>query len=244
MILYPAIDILRGRAVRLVRGDFATEIDYDADPVDAARRWAKAGARFLHVVDLDGARSGYPVNVDAARRIARAVDVPVQLGGGLREPESVKEALAAGVERAVLGTKAQQDPGLVATLVSEHGERVVASVDARRGRVAVSGWEEGTTAAPAELVALLTGRGVKRFIYTPVDVDGTMEGPDVASLHAVAAATEAEVLYSGGIGSLEDLHALARLKIPNLAGVIVGRALYEGRFGIAEAQRVLERHSG
>jgi phosphoribosylformimino-5-aminoimidazole carboxamide ribotide isomerase len=244
VILYPAIDIRGGRTVRLVRGDYARETAYDADPVDAARRWADDGARYLHVVDLDGARQGRPVNLDQVRRVAEAVDVPIQVGGGLRDAALVGEALDAGARRVVLGTAAQSDPGLMAALVAEHGDRVVASVDARSGSVAVSGWTERTETTAAELVAALAARGLRRFVYTPVEVDGTLEGPALGELREVAGAADAELIYSGGVGSLEDLRALARLGVPNLAGVIVGRALYEGRFTVAEGQAELDSGAG
>jgi phosphoribosylformimino-5-aminoimidazole carboxamide ribotide isomerase len=239
MILYPAVDIRGGRAVRLLRGDYNQEIEYDADPVDAARRWADQGARYLHVVDLDGAREGRPVNLDHVRRIAATVDVPVQLGGGLRGPDAIADALAAGASRVTIGTTAHSDPGLVGELAAEHGDRIVVSVDARRGKVAVSGWTERTETAPADLLRALAGLGVARFVYTPVDVDGTLAGPALEDLRAAGEATEAELIYSGGIGSLDDLRALAGLGLSGLGGVIVGRALYEGRFTVAEGQRAL-----
>lgn len=240
MILYPAIDIRDGHAVRLLRGDYDRETVYDADPVEAARRWAGQGARFLHVVDLDGAREGRPRNLEHVRRIAAAVEVPVQLGGGLRDAESFAAALEAGVERAVLGTGALERPALVEELVAEHGDRVVVSVDARGGRVAIAGWEQHTEVEPAELIASLAARGVARFVYTPVDVDGTMEGPGLDDLRAVAAATDAGLVYSGGVGSLDDLAALRELGLDNLGGAIVGRALYEQRFSVAEGQAALD----
>jgi phosphoribosylformimino-5-aminoimidazole carboxamide ribotide isomerase len=239
VILYPAIDIRAGRTVRLLRGDYDEETVYDADPVDAALRWAEQGARFLHVVDLDGARNGRPANLEHVRRIAQAVDVPVQLGGGLRDADAVEQALASGAQRVVLGTAAHRDPDLVARLVAEHGERIVVSVDSRGGSVAVSGWTEETVTGVAELLGSLAGCGVRCFVYTPVDVDGTLEGPALDELRGAAGVVGEELIYSGGVGSLDDLRALADSGIPNLAGVIVGRALYEGRFDVAEGQRVL-----
>jgi phosphoribosylformimino-5-aminoimidazole carboxamide ribotide isomerase len=239
VILYPALDIRDGRAVRLLRGDYDRETVYDADPVDAARRWAGEGARFLHVVDLDGAREGEPVNLEHVRRIVAAVDVPMQVGGGLRDGAAIERVLAAGATRAVLGTTAQANPDLVGELVAEHGEAIVASVDARGGEVAVSGWTERTGTRVAKLLGELGARGVRRFVYTPVEVDGTLEGPALEDLSAVASGVEGELVYSGGVGSLDDLEALAGLDMPSLAGVIVGRALYEGRFTVAEGQAAL-----
>ena len=235
MILYPAIDIRDGKAVRLTQGDYERETAYDDDPVVAAKRWEAAGASWLHIVDLDGARSGAPVNLDHVRRIVAAVGIPIQLGGGLRDSGKVEEAISTGVERVVLGTAAVRDPELAEAIAAAHGERVVASVDARGGMAAAQGWTEDSGLGAAEAVRGLAERGVKRFVYTPIEVDGMMEGPDLDSLRSVADATDAEIIYSGGIGSLADLEALASLGLGNLGGVIVGRALYEGRFGVAEA---------
>jgi phosphoribosylformimino-5-aminoimidazole carboxamide ribotide isomerase len=242
LILLPAIDIRGGHAVRLERGEYGRETVYDAEPLDAARRWAEQGASFLHVVDLDGARSGQPENLEHVRRIATEVSAAIQVGGGLRDAESVAEALAAGAERVVLGTALLARPELVEGLAAEHGERIVAGVDARSGRVAIEGWERQTAAAPADLIGELAGRGVGRFVYTPVEVDGTMKGPGIEGLRdAARAAAEAgaELIYSGGVGSLDHLRQLAGLRLDSLAGVIVGRALYEGRFTVAEGQEAL-----
>lgn len=240
--LIPAIDIRGGRAVRLTQGDFERETVFDDDPVAAARRWTADGAEALHVVDLDGARSGTPINLEHLRRVCEAVEVPVQFGGGLRTAEAVTEALEAGAARVVLGTAALADPALIEALASERGDRIVASVDVRDGRVAVEGWKRQTAATPAQTINDLGERGVARFLYTPVEVDGTLAGPSLEGLPEVAsaaAAAGAELLYSGGVGSLDDLRALARLDLEAIAAVIVGRALYEGRFGVAEAQAAL-----
>jgi phosphoribosylformimino-5-aminoimidazole carboxamide ribotide isomerase len=240
LILYPAIDIRQGRAVRLMQGDYERETAYEDDPVVAARRWADGGARWLHIVDLDGAKAGEPINLDHVRRIVAAVDVPVQLGGGLRDSKKVENAISAGAERVVLGTAAVRDPELAGAIAAAHGDRVVVSVDSRSGKVAAEGWTESSDLETAEAVAALTGRGVRRFVFTPVEVDGLMEGPDLDSLREVSKATDGELIYSGGVGSLDHLRALAELGLGNLGGVIVGRALYEGRFSIAEAQTTLE----
>ena len=239
MILFPAIDIRDGKAVRLVQGDYEQETRYEDDPVVAARRWVDGGARWLHVVDLDGARAGEPVNLEHVRRIVAAVNVPVQLGGGLRDSKKVEEAISSGAERVVLGTAAVRDPDLAGAIAAAHGDRVVASVDSRSGKVAAEGWTERTDLDTTEVIAELVRRGLRRFVYTPVDVDGLMEGPDLDSLREVAAATDGDVVYSGGIGSLDDLRALAALGLDNVEGVIVGRALYEQRFTVAEAREAL-----
>jgi phosphoribosylformimino-5-aminoimidazole carboxamide ribotide isomerase len=236
VILYPAIDIRGGQAVRLLQGDYERETAYDADPVDAARRWAEEGAEFLHVVDLDGAKAGEPRNLEAVRRIAAAVECPIQVGGGLREQAAVDAVLAAGAARVVIGTAALRAPDFLAAVVAEHGDRVVVSVDARGGKVSLSGWTEATDKDVAEAVVELGDRGVARFLCTEIDVDGTMEGPALRELARIAAATPAQVIASGGVGTLADLEALALggTLAPNLEGAIVGRALYERKFTVAE----------
>jgi phosphoribosylformimino-5-aminoimidazole carboxamide ribotide isomerase len=234
VILYPAIDIRGGKAVRLLQGDYARETTYDADPVDAAKRWAAEGAEFLHVVDLDGAKAGEPRNLESVRRIAAAVECPIQVGGGLRDETSVAALLEAGAERVVIGTAALRDPEFLAAAVETHGERVVVSVDARDGKVALAGWIEASDVDVAAAVAELGVRGVSRFLCTAIEVDGTMEGPAIEELSRIAATTDSQVIASGGVGDLADLEALACMDAPNLEGAIVGRALYEHRFTVAE----------
>jgi phosphoribosylformimino-5-aminoimidazole carboxamide ribotide isomerase len=234
VILYPAIDIRGGQAVRLLQGDYERETAYDADPVDAAVRWAGEGAEILHVVDLDGAKAGQPRNLESVRRIAAAVECPIQVGGGLRDLDSVAAVLAAGTARVVIGTAALRDPKFLAAALAAHGERVVVSVDARGGEVSLSGWTESTGRDVAEIVAELSEAGVARFLCTEIDVDGTMEGPALDELSRIAEATGARVIASGGVGTLADLEALARLTASNVEGAIVGRALYERKFSVAE----------
>jgi phosphoribosylformimino-5-aminoimidazole carboxamide ribotide isomerase len=241
VILYPAIDIRGGQAVRLLQGDYERETSYDADPVDAARRWAAEGAGFLHVVDLDGAKAGELRNLDAVRRIAATVDCPIQVGGGLREAGSVAAAFAAGAERVVIGTAALRNPSFLESILEAHSERLVVSVDTRGGKVSLSGWTEASDVSAPDAVADLTRRGVKRFLCTAIEVDGTMEGPDVGQLNEIAAATSSSVIASGGVGELAHLETLARDAAPNVEGAIVGRALYERRFTVAEAIAALRR---
>jgi len=234
VILYPAIDIRGGKAVRLLQGDYARETTYDADPVDAAQRWAGEGAEFLHVVDLDGAKAGEPQNLESVRRIAAAVGCPIQVGGGLRDEASVAAVLKAGAERVVIGTAALRDPAFLDAALAAHGERVVVSVDARDGKVALAGWVEVSDVDVAVAVVELGERGVSRFLCTAIEVDGTMEGPALGELTRIAASTQAQVIASGGVGDLSHLESLAQLNAPNVEGAIVGRALYEHRFSVAE----------
>ncbi len=240
MILLPAIDIQDGCAVRLFQGDYARQTVYDADPVDTARRWARDGARFLHVVDLDGARAGHPVNLKLIAQIAAAVSCPVEVGGGLRAPEAVDAVLEAGAERVVIGTAALRDPGFLDAMIATHAERVVVSIDSRRGMVSLAGWTETTETGAAAAIAQLALRGVKRFLFTPIEVDGTMRGPGYSELLRAASASEATLIYSGGVGKLEDLEVLAQRAPANVEGVIVGRALYERVFTISEANARLD----
>jgi phosphoribosylformimino-5-aminoimidazole carboxamide ribotide isomerase len=240
MILYPAIDIMDGKAVRLVEGRFEDATTYHDDPLSAAKSWVDAGARFLHVVDLDGARTGEPRSLDHLRRIVKETGVPIQYGGGLRTLPAVREALRAGAERAIVGTAAFSDVDFLDDIVSAFGPRIVVSVDVRGGMIATAGWTQ-TTQMPAEdAIKRLTARGVRSFVYTDVNRDGRLEGPDLAAVTEVAEAVRGRFLYSGGIGSVDHLRALSELRQVNLGGVIVGKALYERRFTVAEGQAALD----
>jgi len=239
MILLPAIDILEGKAVRLARGDFEQRTVYDADPLDAARRWVAAGARALHVVDLDGARTGRPENLDHVRRIAAEVDVPVQVGGGLRDGVAVGNAVAAGAARVVLGTAAFRDVDFLDEMIAVHRDRVIVSVDARGGRLAAAGWTEQTKIPAEAVIQSLARRGVRRFVYSNIERDGMLSGPDLDEVTRIAEVVRGSFTYSGGVSSLADLRALAALRQVNLTGVIVGKALYEARFDVPGAQAAL-----
>jgi phosphoribosylformimino-5-aminoimidazole carboxamide ribotide isomerase len=234
--LYPAVDILGGKAVRLTQGDFARRTEYDSDPLDAASRWVRGGARWLHVVDLDGARGGAPVNLDALERIS-TLEVSVQYGGGLRSAADVEAALAHGAERIVIGTAAFRDERLLDELIATHGPRIAVGVDVRSGQVAVSGWRERVALTPTAAVGRLAQKDIRTIIYTNVDWDGTMQGADpLTASKIVQAAGDADVIYSGGIGSVDDIELLAS---SGVAGVIVGKALYEQRFTLEEARAAL-----
>jgi phosphoribosylformimino-5-aminoimidazole carboxamide ribotide isomerase len=245
MRLYPAIDVLAGNAVRLVRGDFDAKKVYDEDPLSAARGWVDAGAEYLHVVDLDGAKQGEPVNLEQLRRIAADAGVPVQYGGGLRAAAAVDRALAAGAARVILGTVAFSDPSVLERALDAHGpERVLVGVDVRGGHVATHGWLQSTDVPAREAFAALRGRGVRNFVFTNIDHDGMLDGANREEVASVAAAVgDGSLIFSGGIGTREDLEALASLRaelaLEALDGVIVGTALYERRFTVAEAKEAL-----
>jgi phosphoribosylformimino-5-aminoimidazole carboxamide ribotide isomerase len=243
--LYPAIDILGGNAVRLVRGDFDAKKVYDEDPLSAARGWVQAGAEYLHVVDLDGAKAGKPVNLDQLRRIAAEAGVPVQYGGGLRTAQATADALDAGAARVILGTAAFADPQLLREVLEAHGpERVLVGVDVRSGHVATHGWLQSTDIQARDAFAELQKQGARHFVFTNVDHDGMLDGANRDEVAWVARAVgDGSVIFSGGIGSRDDLEALASLRaeldLQALDGVIVGTALYEGRFTVAEGKAAL-----
>lgn len=240
MILYPAIDILDGKAVRLVEGRFDDATVYHDDPLAAARAWVDAGARFLHVVDLDGAKAGEPRAIDHLRRIVAETGVPVQYGGGLRTVDAVRDALQAGAERAIIGTAAFCDVDFLDESLAAFGGRLVVAVDARDGKVATAGWTQITELPAVEAIRRLSDRGASSFAYTDVVRDGRLTGPNLDLVRQVAEAVRGRFLYSGGIGGLDDLRALAALRQVNLSGVIVGKALYERRFTVAEGQAALD----
>jgi phosphoribosylformimino-5-aminoimidazole carboxamide ribotide isomerase len=240
--LYPAIDILGGSAVRLVRGDFEAKRVYDADPLAAASTWVADGAEYLHVVDLDGAREGRPVNLEHLRRIAGEAGAPVQYGGGLRSAEAVAQALDAGASRVIVGTAAFTEAHLLEQiLASQPAERVLVGVDVRGGYVATHGWLQTTTLRARDAFAELRARGARAFVFTNIDHDGMLDGANREEVELVAsAAGDGRVIVSGGIGSLDHLRALAQLSLDGLDGVIVGTALYERKFTIAQAQHALD----
>ncbi|HEV3033318.1 MAG TPA: 1-(5-phosphoribosyl)-5-[(5-phosphoribosylamino)methylideneamino]imidazole-4-carboxamide isomerase [Solirubrobacteraceae bacterium] len=245
MRLYPAIDILGGNAVRLVRGDFDAKKVYDEDPLSAARGWVEAGAEYLHVVDLDGAKAGQPVNLEQLRKIATEAGVPVQFGGGLRTANAVSEALDAGAARVILGTVAFTDPDVLSECLDEHDpDLILVGIDVRGGCVATHGWLQSTDVPARDAFAALRERGVRNFVFTNIDHDGMLDGANRDEVAWVARAVgEGSVIFSGGIGKLADLHALASLRkelaLDGLDGVIVGTALYERRFTVAEAKGTL-----
>ncbi len=234
------MDIRDGKAVRLRQGHFDQETVYADDPLEAARSFVEAGARFLHLVDLDGAREGEPANLHHVERIASELGVPVELGGGLRSIASIRRALAAGASRVVLGTAAFTDPDLLEEALRAFTSRILVGVDVRGGLVSVAGWTRETQMRGEDAIRRLQQQGVTRFVYTNVDRDGMLEGPDLDEIKRVSEAVRGRFLYSGGIGSIDDLGALGSMRLVNLAGVISGKALYERRFGVRAGQKALE----
>jgi phosphoribosylformimino-5-aminoimidazole carboxamide ribotide isomerase len=240
VILFPAVDIRDGHAVRLTQGDYDREQIYNDDPLAAAQDWVDQGADHLHVVDLDGALHGERRNVKHLRRIAEQTGVPVQYGGGLRNLAAIDAVLEAGAWRAVIGTAAFRDRELVESAVAEFGERIVVSADARGGMIAAQGWTEATELAVTDAVAELHGVGVETFVYTDIARDGMLGGSDLDGMRAVcAAAGNGSVIASGGIGQLSDLTDLTALGLSNISAVIAGKALYEKKFTVAEALEAL-----
>lgn len=242
MDLYPSIDLRDGRVVRLEQGDFARETVYDENAVTVARRYEAAGARWIHVVDLDAARTGEPANLAVIEAIASVVPCPVQAGGGVRSAAAAGALLLAGATRVVVGTAAVEDPGLVDDLCAMHAGHIAVGLDARGREVAVRGWTEGSGLDLLDLARRFEASGVSALVITEIARDGTMEGPSLDQLREVLGATELPVIASGGIGGLGDLEALAGLEAEGrgLHGAIVGRALYEHRFTLAEALAAVE----
>jgi len=240
MLIIPAIDLKGGKVVRLVKGDFSAQIDYSDDPVAVAQRWAQAGAPRLHVVDLDGALTGTPRHREVIGKIAKAVSVPVQAGGGIRTAAAIWKFFEAGVAQVIIGTKACVDEAFVTNAVKAHGEKIAAAVDVKDGRVAIEGWVRKEWMKPEPLVQRLISQGVKTIIYTDASRDGTMSGPGIEGLRTVLekAGGKAQIVASGGISSLEDLAKLKELEPMGLWGAIVGRALYDGKVDLKEALKL------
>ncbi|MEZ0327881.1 MAG: 1-(5-phosphoribosyl)-5-[(5-phosphoribosylamino)methylideneamino]imidazole-4-carboxamide isomerase [Fimbriimonas sp.] len=239
MLIIPAIDIREGRCVRLIQGDYSQERSYTADPVEMAQRFEGEGAEIIHVVDLDGAKSGEPQNWDALASIAKATKVPIEVGGGVRTLETARRLLDLGIARVVVGTKLVQDELLAAKFFQELGEAVVAGIDARGGMVAVHGWTEQSEMPATELARQVERQGARRIILTDIARDGMLNGPNLELLSHISAAVSIPIIASGGIGTLDDLRLLAHSANPP-EGVIVGRAIYENRFSLKEALNALK----
>ena len=240
MILYPAIDIQGGECVRLRRGDFADVTVFSTDPAARAKQWQEEGAQALHVVDLDGAREGRPVNIDTVERIAETVSIPVQFGGGIRESETLKRLVNGPIDRVIIGTGALTDQAFLMEAVKLLGDRLVVSVDAERGMVTTHGWQEHTLVSAVRFATFLRLAGVDHVLYTDIERDGMMMGMNLEAVRELAEEVDIDVIASGGISHLDDLRRLKELNLANVTSVIVGRALYEGSFTISEAREILD----
>ena len=238
MQLYPAIDLRQGRCVRLLKGRRDRETVYGPSPEEIASRWKSQGATFLHVVDLDGAFTGAAGNRSSVVRMLERVEIPIQLGGGIRVHEAVEKWLALGVQRIILGTAAVEDPDMVRRAVDRWGpERIVVGIDAKAGRVAVNGWTSGASCSSHELAYAMKEAGVRRIVYTEIDRDGTMNGLDTEATARLARDSGMRVIASGGVASLDDLERASKCADDGLEGVIIGKSLYEGTIDLSEAVR-------
>jgi phosphoribosylformimino-5-aminoimidazole carboxamide ribotide isomerase len=232
MIIYPAIDLRDGKAVRLVEGDFSKETVFDANPVTAALRWQEAGAEWLHVVDLDGARSGATSNFTAVAAIRSAVSIPIELGGGIRTANAAERYYSMGIDRVIFGTAAVEDAEMVFELVTKWSDRVAVGLDVRDGKLATAGWLAQSDRTPLDLAVSLRQAGVATFIVTDIHKDGKLQGPNLEMLKQAQFALRSGVIASGGISTIEDVREVAALGV---AGAIIGRALYDCRIDLAEA---------
>ena len=239
MEVIPAIDLLAGRCVRLYQGDYDQVQTFGENPVEVARQWQEEGATYLHVVDLDGAKAGQPVNLAAIKAIARAIDIPVQVGGGLRDRASLVSLLNLGVRRIILGTIAVEQPELVTQLCQEFPDQIVVGIDARAGKVATRGWIETSEVLATELAQRMEIAGAAAIIYTDIYRDGTMQGPNLEALRELAGAIEIPIIASGGVSSVRDLLSLLSLEPLGVTGAIVGKALYTGEVSLKEAIRAV-----
>jgi len=236
--IIPAIDIRDGHCVRLFQGDYARETVFSDDPVAVALRWQAEGAPRLHLVDLDGAREGRPVNAGVVAAIVRAVSIPCQVGGGIRSLHTIERYLAGGVQRVILGSVVVEDPGVAAAAITRHGDAIIAGVDARGGRVALHGWRERSPEMAEDLLPRLAAMGVQRFIYTDIARDGTLRGPNLAATARAVKAVTVPVIASGGIATIDHIR---RLSLIGVEGAILGRALYDGALPLPEALRAARK---
>jgi len=237
LLVIPAIDLHRGRCVRLYQGDPERETVYGNNPVEVARQWEQLGAKMLHLVDLDGAFTGHSKNAKVICSIGEEVHIPLQLGGGIRSGEAVEKAISAGVSRVILGTIAIEQPELAQKIVDEFGERIMVGIDARNGMVAIKGWTESSVIKTIELALRIEQWGIKEIIYTDIQKDGTMQGPDLAGLEDLLQNTSLQVIMSGGISSIEDLVSLKPYS-SRVNGVIIGKALYSNQLTLPDAMAV------
>ncbi len=240
MIIFPAIDLRAGKAVRLLQGRKEDETVFSDDPVAVARAWQERGAKFLHLVDLDGAFSGRPQNLDMVKQIVAALDIPVQLGGGIRDLAIIEWVLGLGVRRVILGTSAISQPRMVAAAVNRFGDRVIVGIDGKNGMVAIEGWENTVEKTVLELAIEMRQLGIERVVFTDTRRDGMMQGPNLESTRELAVCSGLQVIASGGVSSLADIKALRELQADGVEGVITGKALYTGAIDLAQALALAE----
>jgi len=240
MLIIPAIDLRGGVVVRLRQGKRDEETVYSHDPIAIAQGWEKRGAKWLHVIDLDGAFSGRPKNFTVLARMAKEVEIPIEFGGGIRSIPDIKRAIEAGVARVILGSAALTDPGLVKRVVRKYGKRIAIAIDAREGRVCTFGWKRDSESTPLELAKTVASLGVERIIYTDILRDGTLKGPNIEMTMRIAQKTGLKVIASGGVSTLAEIEELKKLEKFGIEGVIIGKALYERRIELKEAIQVTE----
>lgn len=241
MLVIPAIDLKDGKVVRLLQGKYEEVTVYSHDPAETAKDWQKQGASRLHIVDLDGARTGEVKNITPARCIIESADIPVQFGGGLRTREDIAAIIAMGAKWAILGTRACEDLDFVQQMVAEFGEQIIVSIDVKYQKVATRGWTDTTEIEDVELIKKLQDIGVKSFIYTDISRDGTLAGINIEGVKRVLQETKASVIYSGGISTMKDVENLKPLEKQGLVGMIVGKALYESKVNLAQIKTFLEK---
>lgn len=232
MIIYPAVDIRAGKCVRLTQGEFDKQTIYADNPVDMAVKWEQAGAQYLHVVDLDGARSGKSQNIDVISEIAAKIAIPVQLGGGIRTIATIEDAISRGIKRVILGTSAVKQPELVKQAVNSFGENVVIGIDAKDGMVAIEGWEKTSEFKAVDFAKRMESLGIQTIIYTDISRDGMLSGPNLKAMEEMVKAVSIDIIASGGVGKIEDI---SNLKCVGVSGAIVGRALYTQDVDLKEA---------
>ena len=235
MTIFPAIDLRDGKCVRLLRGDFAKETIYSSNPEDVALRWVREGAEYLHVVDLDGALAGKPQNTEVIKKILSSVQIPIEVGGGIRTLETIENTLELGVKRVILGSVAVQNRSLVKEACQRYRDRVVVGIDAKDGITVIDGWGVSGGIPAVELAKELASFGLKTIIYTDISRDGTLSGVNIEATSKLAIESGVDIIASGGVKSLEDIHALKKREVDGIVGVIAGKSIYEGTLSLSEA---------
>ncbi len=232
MRIYPAIDIIDGACVRLVQGDYSKKTKFADDPVDVALRWQGLGGEFIHIVDLDGAKSGTMPNFELITKMAKTLEVPIEVGGGIRNMDAVEKYLENGVGRVIIGTSALNDPDFVKTAVSRYGSKIAVGIDAKDGMVAINGWEEISHTSALELAKKMADIGVEYIIYTDIATDGMLKGPNVTAMAEMVSGVKTNIIASGGVTTIDDIKALGAVGVE---GAIIGKALYTDRINLADA---------